>query len=190
MQPGFPPLLWPNAASSLKRGQCTLASWGPGGEASTATHSTSLGASAWPLAGLGDLRVPSSVGKRTESDHCSRTPSGAGHTVPFAFRDTGFVRAGGKLLRSVPVTQPSYLVMPVLATIFAGHPRHPRGLRGPLECDGKSRLASWAEMPTRRLRQRGSRGSVPCAYSRKVFPRMNPPVESWVVFVPLPYQAE
>lgn len=161
VQPGFPPLLWPNAASSSKRGRCTLASWGPGGEASTATRSTSLGASAWPLAGLGDLQVPSSVGKRAESDHCSRTPSGAGHTVPFAFRDTGFVRAGGKLLRSVPVPQPSYLVRPVLATIFARHPRHPRRSRGPqTECDGKSRLASWAEMPTRRLRQLGSRGSL------------------------------
>lgn len=34
--------------------------------------------------------------------------------------------------------------------------------------------------------------SVPCDYSRKVrfFPRISPPVESWVVFAPLPSHAE
>lgn len=53
-------------------------------------------------------------------------------------------------------------------------------------------LAFLIEMPTSHLWQCLITGSLVRDYSRKVkvFPIINPPVESWIVFAPLPGQAE
>lgn len=131
--------------------------------------------------------MPFSVGECAESDHCSRMQSGAGHIVTFAFRDTEFVvGVGEKLFRSVPLMQPSYLVMLVLGKIDILKTTKTllRIMQSPARVsDGKSRLAFLIEMPASHIWQCLIRRSLVCDSSRKVrvFSIINPPVEFWIV---------